>query len=141
MGFVAQDVLEALPEAVSEMHGDRYLGVDYGAIVPVLVDALKDTDRKIDANQRQVEAAIDAAIEAKLDAKLAAKAGTTLGAKSEGGAQDSLGTQAVSDKSSGLAVAVAAELAELRRLLSGLAAENAKIRKELTELRGGGARV
>ena len=60
VGFVAQDVQAALPEAVAAMHGDRYLGVDYGAIVPVLVDALKETDQKIDAGQASVAAELAA---------------------------------------------------------------------------------
>ena len=33
-----------VPEAVSEMHGNRYLGVDYAALVPVLVGALQELD-------------------------------------------------------------------------------------------------
>ena len=44
IGFLAQDVQKVVPEAVSEMHGNRYLGVDYAALVPVLVGALQELD-------------------------------------------------------------------------------------------------
>ena len=56
VGFIAQDVQEALPEAVSEMHGNRYLGVDYGAIVPVLVGAVQEMDKKVEAVQASPDA-------------------------------------------------------------------------------------
>ena len=47
IGFLAQDVQKVVPEAVSEMHRDRYLGVDYAALVPVLVGALQELDATV----------------------------------------------------------------------------------------------
>lgn len=46
IGFIAQDVQKVLPELVSE-HGN-YLGVNYSRIVAVLVEAVKEQQKKIE---------------------------------------------------------------------------------------------
>ena len=56
IGFIAQDVQGVIPEAVSEMHGDRYLGIDYAAVVPVLAGALQELDRIQAAQAAEIRA-------------------------------------------------------------------------------------
>ena len=56
IGFLAQDVQSVVPEAVSEMHGERYLGIDYAALVPVLVGALQEMDARQAAADAKAEA-------------------------------------------------------------------------------------
>jgi hypothetical protein len=56
IGFIAQDVQGVIPEAVSEMHGDRYLGIDYAAVVPVLASALQELDRIQAAQAAEIRA-------------------------------------------------------------------------------------
>ena len=46
VGFIAQDVQEIMPEAVKEMHGEKYLGIDYTALVSLLVEAVKELHEK-----------------------------------------------------------------------------------------------
>lgn len=45
VGLIAQDVLEVLPEAVVEKD-DGYLGVAYEKLIPLLVEAVKELDRR-----------------------------------------------------------------------------------------------
>merc|ERR1712146_471617 len=42
IGFVAQDIMEVIPEAVHEIDGDHHLAIDYAQVVPVLADAIKE---------------------------------------------------------------------------------------------------
>jgi len=49
-GFIAQDMQEVVPEAVKgEPEGDEMMTMDYGRITPVLVAALQDAHKKIEA--------------------------------------------------------------------------------------------
>jgi len=47
MGFIAQEMQEVMPEAVSTGDDDM-MAMDYGRITPILVSALQDAHRKID---------------------------------------------------------------------------------------------
>jgi hypothetical protein len=55
IGFIAQDVQGVIPEAVSEMHGDRYLGIDYAAVVPVLAGALQEVDARVERHEASLQ--------------------------------------------------------------------------------------
>jgi hypothetical protein len=49
MGFIAQEMQEVMPEAVSTGDDeDAMMSMDYGRITPILVSALQDAHRKID---------------------------------------------------------------------------------------------
>ena len=49
MGFIAQEMQEVMPEAVSTGEDDdAMMSMDYGRITPILVSALQDAHRKID---------------------------------------------------------------------------------------------
>lgn len=71
LGFIAQEVREILPDAVSEDH-DGYLSIGYTAIIPVLAEAIEELqtqkDAEIAALKQQVAAleARDAAREARV---------------------------------------------------------------------------
>lgn len=45
-GLIAQDVQKIFPEIVSEKDG--YLGIDYGKLVPVLIESIKEQQKQID---------------------------------------------------------------------------------------------
>ena len=48
VGVIAQDVIKVLPEAVNHRTGDeKYLAVDYKKLVPLLIESVKDLDKKI----------------------------------------------------------------------------------------------
>ena len=47
VGVIAQDLQEILPEAVKE-RDDGYLAVDYGRVVPLLIQAIKELKAKIE---------------------------------------------------------------------------------------------
>ncbi len=47
-GFIAQEVQQALPDAVSEDHEGQKC-VDYSSVIPILVEAIKELDAKIAA--------------------------------------------------------------------------------------------
>ena len=57
MGFVAQDVLPVIPEAVqSDMDGkEQYYAMDYANLVPVLVKAIQEQQAMIDAQTKAIE--------------------------------------------------------------------------------------
>ncbi|KAJ1395803.1 hypothetical protein B484DRAFT_407504 [Ochromonadaceae sp. CCMP2298] len=42
VGLIAQEVQEVLPEAVTSLHSGKYLGVDYGSVVPLIVEAVHE---------------------------------------------------------------------------------------------------
>jgi hypothetical protein len=56
-GFIAQDMQQVIPEAVSgEDGGDDMMSMDYGRITPVLVAALQDAHKKIEALETRLAA-------------------------------------------------------------------------------------
>merc|ERR1712118_306680 len=46
VGVLAQDVQEVLPETVDEIDGGKYLGVDYPALIPLLIEAVKELNNR-----------------------------------------------------------------------------------------------
>jgi hypothetical protein len=49
-GFIAQEMMDVVPEAVSgDPDGEKMMSMDYGRITPVLVAALQDAHKKIEA--------------------------------------------------------------------------------------------
>jgi Chaperone of endosialidase len=46
IGLIAQDVQKIFPEVVSEKDG--YLGIDYGKLVPVLIESIKEQQKQIE---------------------------------------------------------------------------------------------
>ena len=56
IGFIAEEVGEVIPEIVSyEPDGVYATGVDYGAITPVLVQAIKEQQRQIKELKAQID--------------------------------------------------------------------------------------
>ena len=56
MGFIAEEVGKVVPEIVSYEPDRVYAtGVDYGAITPMLVQAIKEQQRQIEELKAQVE--------------------------------------------------------------------------------------
>jgi hypothetical protein len=54
-GFIAQEMQEIVPEAVSgEPEGEEMMSMDYGRITPVLVAALQDAHKKIEALEKRL---------------------------------------------------------------------------------------
>jgi hypothetical protein len=53
MGLIAQEVEKIIPEAVNEKDG--FKGVDYARLVPLLIEAIKEQDKKIEALKQLVE--------------------------------------------------------------------------------------
>ena len=57
VGFIAQEMQEIVPEAVSgEPEGEEMMSMDYGRITPVLVAALQDAHRKIEELSAEIQA-------------------------------------------------------------------------------------
>ena len=63
IGFIAQDIERLYPEAV-QRDGEGYLSVDYARLVPVLVEAIKEQQTRIEEQQRA-----NIAQQARLDAQ------------------------------------------------------------------------
>ena len=56
LGFIAQELIDVLPEAVDyEEEEDRYY-IDYNAVIPVIVEAMKEQQAKIEALEAEIEA-------------------------------------------------------------------------------------
>ena len=61
LGFIAQEVEEVLPEVVSDTeslgdrHGETHKVVNYQAVVPVLVEAIKELKQEIDDLKEQLK--------------------------------------------------------------------------------------
>ena len=54
-GFIAQEMQDVIPEAVSgEDGGDEMMSMDYGRITPVIVSALQDAHKKIEALEARI---------------------------------------------------------------------------------------
>jgi hypothetical protein len=54
IGLLAQNVEQVFPEAVSE-NADGYKGVDYARLVPLLIEAIKEQNIRIDLQQKQID--------------------------------------------------------------------------------------
>jgi hypothetical protein len=55
MGFIAQEMEEVMPEAVSTGDNeDAMMSMDYGRITPILVSALQDAHRKIEQLEQRI---------------------------------------------------------------------------------------
>ena len=56
MGFIAEEVGEQIPEIVSyEVDGEYATGMDYGAITPMLVQAIKEQQEIIESQHARIE--------------------------------------------------------------------------------------
>lgn len=56
IGFIAEDVAKILPDIVNMEPGGQFAsGLDYGRVVPVLVEAMKDMHRNNQLQQRRIE--------------------------------------------------------------------------------------
>ncbi|HHU35063.1 MAG TPA: hypothetical protein GXZ49_07520, partial [Bacteroidetes bacterium] len=60
IGFIAQEVKEVLPEIVSgggkdEEGNEIYYSIEYATLTPVLVEAIKEQEKKIESQQRQID--------------------------------------------------------------------------------------
>ncbi len=56
MGFIAQEMQEVMPEAVSTGEDDDMMSMDYGRITPILVSALQDAHKKIEELESRIAA-------------------------------------------------------------------------------------
>ncbi len=55
IGLIAQDVQHIVPEAVGQVLGGKMLGVDYEALVPLLIEAVRELSEKLKANRLEIE--------------------------------------------------------------------------------------
>ncbi len=53
IGLLAQNVEKIIPEAVNEIDG--YKGVDYARLVPLLIEAIKEQNKKMEVQQNQID--------------------------------------------------------------------------------------
>ena len=53
LGVIAQEVREVLPELVRE-RGDGYLSVEYNGLIPILLEAIKEQQRRIDKQHERI---------------------------------------------------------------------------------------
>lgn len=60
LGFIAQDLQKVLPEAVRE-DGEGYLAVNYQAVIPVLVEAIKELSLEVNELQSQLNKDLEVA--------------------------------------------------------------------------------
>ncbi|WP_148285252.1 tail fiber domain-containing protein, partial [Flavobacterium sp. B17] len=54
IGVIAQELEKVLPDAVST-NKDGYKSVNYNALVPVLIEALKESNNKIDRLEQRIK--------------------------------------------------------------------------------------
>ena len=54
-GFIAQDMQDIAPEAVSLTDGQEMMGMDYGRITPIIVSALQDALQKINKLEEEID--------------------------------------------------------------------------------------
>jgi len=54
IGFIAQELVDVLPEVVSE-DDNGYLNVDYSKLTPLLVEAIKEQQKQIDKQQNLID--------------------------------------------------------------------------------------
>jgi hypothetical protein len=55
-GFIAQDVQSVLPEGVVAIEDGKLLGINYEAVLAMVVEALKELNAKVDRVHADVEA-------------------------------------------------------------------------------------
>ena len=60
IGFIAQEVQDIIPEVINEIpdlqdENNKYLGVDYSKIVPLLVESIKEQQKQIEDLRNEVE--------------------------------------------------------------------------------------
>ncbi|HMI78243.1 MAG TPA: tail fiber domain-containing protein, partial [Ferruginibacter sp.] len=53
IGLLAQNVEKIIPEAVNEKDG--YKGVDYARLVPLLIESIKEQNKKMEEQQKQID--------------------------------------------------------------------------------------
>ena len=53
-GFIAQDMQDIAPEAVSLTDGQEMMGMDYGRITPIIVSALQDALQRISKLEQKI---------------------------------------------------------------------------------------
>ena len=54
MGLIAQETAEVIPEVVVE--GAGTMGIQYSALIPLLISAIQDQQKLIDAQSARIEA-------------------------------------------------------------------------------------
>ncbi|MEL6987982.1 MAG: hypothetical protein AAGK97_09135, partial [Bacteroidota bacterium] len=54
-GFIAQDVEKIVPEAVSYDEENDVYSMNYSAIIPLLVEGMKEQQKMIKAQQKEIE--------------------------------------------------------------------------------------
>lgn len=54
VGVIAQEIEEVYPEVVKSSSNDGYKRVDYGKIVPLLIESIKELSKKVDDLQAQL---------------------------------------------------------------------------------------
>ena len=54
-GLIAQEVEKVMPSAVYEINDKGYKGVDYARLVPLLIEALKEQNKKMENQQKQID--------------------------------------------------------------------------------------
>jgi fibronectin-binding autotransporter adhesin len=60
VGLMAQDVQQVLPEAVKPLPGkDDYLGIDYPLLVPLLLEAIKELESKVQVLDKTIDSLAD----------------------------------------------------------------------------------
>jgi hypothetical protein len=60
VGIMAQDVQQVLPEAVKPLPGkDDYLGIDYQLLVPLLLEAIKELESKVQVLDKTIDSLTD----------------------------------------------------------------------------------
>lgn len=57
IGFIAQEMQEIIPEAVDHIYGmeEKFLKINYNELMPVLVNAIKDLNKKIEELEAKVQ--------------------------------------------------------------------------------------
>ena len=55
IGFIAQDVEDVVPEVVTTNEATGLKGIDYAHLAPVIVNAIKEQEAKIDAQQKEID--------------------------------------------------------------------------------------
>lgn len=59
IGFIAQEIKQIIPEAISGIEGDlekgEILSVSYTSLIPVLTKAIKEQQQQLEAQQKQIQ--------------------------------------------------------------------------------------